>query len=57
MLGEGYDVEKFRDEDGKWLAFSPMYLAVKNGHMEVIQLFAERGIQMDLADVPEASAE
>ncbi|KAL9178885.1 hypothetical protein ACHAXT_011858 [Thalassiosira profunda] len=57
MLEEGHDIEKWRDEEGKWLAFSPMYLAVKNGHVEVIQLFAERGIQMDLADAPEATAE
>lgn len=55
---EDYDVTKWRDGDGKYLAFSPMYLAVKNGHMDVIQLFAEKGVQVDMEGAaPEASAE
>lgn len=55
---EDYDVTKWRDGDGKYLAFSPMYLAVKNGHMDVIQLFAEKGVQVDMEGAaPGASAE
>lgn len=57
---DNYNYEKWKDEDGKYMAFSPMYLAVKNGHMEVVQLFAEMGVQMDVSNldtVPEASAE
>lgn len=54
---ENYNIEKWKDEDGKYLVFSPMYLAVKNGHMDVIQLFAEKGVQVDLGATPEASAE
>ena len=45
---ENYDVSKWKDEDGKYLAFSPMYLAVKHGHMDVVQLFAEKGLQVDM---------
>ena len=55
---EKYDIEKWKAEDGKFLAFSPIHLAVKNGHLDLIQYFAESGVQMDLADVvPDASAE
>lgn len=50
---ESDNIEKWRDEDGIY-----MYLAVKNGHVDVIQLFAERGVQRDSTDaVPEVSAE
>ena len=52
MLEEdNYDIGKWKDESGKFLAFSPMYLAVKNGHIEVINLFAEMGVNMDELDV------
>jgi len=55
---ENYDIEKWKDDEGKYLAFSPMYLAVKNGHMEVIQVFAEKGVPIqDLDVVPEVSTE
>ena len=50
LLDDGYDVSKFKDEEGKWLAFSPMFLALKNGHLEVIQIFAEMGISLDISD-------
>merc|ERR1711976_355717 len=45
---ENYDISKWKDEEGKYLALSPMYMAVKFGHYEVIQIFAELGIQVDL---------
>lgn len=50
LLEDSYNIEKWKDEDGKYLAFSPMYLAVKNGHLDVVQLFAEKGVQMNLTD-------
>ncbi|KAL7553251.1 hypothetical protein ACHAWF_016918 [Thalassiosira exigua] len=54
---ENYDMAKWV-KDGKYLAFSPMYLAVKNGHLDVIQLFAEKGVEVDLTGAgPEPSAE
>jgi ankyrin repeat protein len=46
---ENYDVEKWKDEEGKYLGLSPMDMAVKFGHYDLIQLFAEKGIQVDIA--------
>lgn len=43
-----YDLSKWKDEEGKYLALSPMYMAVKFGHYDVIQIFADLGIQVDL---------
>eukprot|EP00580_Thalassiosira_gravida_P017402 CAMPEP_0201671072 /NCGR_PEP_ID=MMETSP0494-20130426/28528_1 /ASSEMBLY_ACC=CAM_ASM_000839 /TAXON_ID=420259 /ORGANISM="Thalassiosira gravida, Strain GMp14c1" /LENGTH=311 /DNA_ID=CAMNT_0048152311 /DNA_START=99 /DNA_END=1034 /DNA_ORIENTATION=+ len=59
---EKVDLDKWRDDDGKFLAFSPIYLAMRHGHMDLIQLFAERGVQVDMTDgaapeAPEVSAE
>ena len=55
---ENYDVAKWKDEDGKYLAFSPMYQAYKNGHMDIVQLFAEKGVQVDLdVAAPDMTAE
>lgn len=45
---EKYDLSKWKDEEGKYLALSPMYMAVKFGHYDVIQIFADLGIQVDL---------
>lgn len=45
---DNYDISKWKDEEGKYLALSPMYMAVKFGHYEVIQIFADMGIQVDL---------
>jgi len=58
LLDEGVNVEKWKDDDGKFLAFSPIYLAVRHGHMDLIQLFAERGVQVDMTDAsPDVAAE
>ncbi|KAL7542510.1 hypothetical protein ACHAXR_011844, partial [Thalassiosira sp. AJA248-18] len=54
---ENYNIDKFKDDDGKYFAFSPMYLAVKNGHIDVIQLLAEKGVQVDQGAAPAVSAE
>lgn len=45
---EKYDLSKWKDKEGKYLALSPMYMAVKFGHYDVIQIFADLGIQVDL---------
>ena len=37
---EGYAIEKF--------AFGPMYMAVKFGQIDVVQLFREKGVEIDL---------
>lgn len=53
---EGCNLDKWKDEEGKFLAFSPIHLAAKNGHLDLIQYFAEQGIQVDLMDtIPEVA--
>lgn len=55
---ERVDIEKWKDDDGNFLAFSPIHLAVKHGHLDLIQLFAEKGMQVDMGiALPNASAE
>lgn len=54
---EDYDISKWKDEEGKYLALSPMYMAVKFGHYDVIQIFAGLGIQVDLPSQEEQEAE
>jgi ankyrin repeat protein len=44
---ENYNIDKWKDVDGKCLALSPLHLAVKNCHVNLIQLFAERGVQVE----------
>lgn len=53
---ENYDISKWQDAEGKYLALSPMYMAVKFGHYEIIQIFAEKGIQVDLPENEELEA-
>lgn len=48
LLLEGADVKKWQDEKERFLACSPVHLAVRHGHMELIQLFAERGMRVDM---------
>jgi hypothetical protein len=44
---ENYNIDKWKDEDERCLALSPLHLAVKNCHVNLIQLFAERGVQVE----------
>ena len=48
MLADGYDYSKWKVEDGKYQFFSPMNVAVKRGHIEIMQLFMEEGVQVEL---------
>ena len=41
---ENYDLDQWKDGEGKYLALSPMYMAMKFGHYEVVQLFMDRGV-------------
>lgn len=50
MLADGYDYSKWKAEDGKYQFFSPMNMAVKRGHIEIIQLFMEEGVQVQLGE-------
>ena len=40
---ENYDLDQWKDGEGNYLALSPMYMAVKFGHYDVVQLFMHRG--------------
>lgn len=44
---ENYSVDKWKDESGTLIALAPMYSAVRNSHVELIQFFAERGMQLN----------
>lgn len=43
---ENYNIEKWKDESGTCIALAPMYSAVRNGHVEIIQYFAEQEMQL-----------
>ena len=49
MLADGYDYNKWKTaEDGKYQLFSPMHMAVKRGHFEIVQLFMDKGVQLEM---------
>ena len=41
MIDEGYDWQRLTDNDGKYLPMSPVFLAYKFGHVEIVSIFAE----------------
>jgi hypothetical protein len=43
---ENYNMEQWMGEDGTCIALAPMYSAVRNGHVELIQYFGEKGMQL-----------
>ena len=51
MLAEGYDYNKWKAEDGKYQFFSPMNMAVKRGHIEIVQLFMEEGVHVEIGEM------
>uniref|UniRef100_A0A7S3LBU9 Uncharacterized protein n=1 Tax=Amphora coffeiformis TaxID=265554 RepID=A0A7S3LBU9_9STRA len=51
MLVDGYDYNKWKTaEDGKYQLFSPMHMAVKRGHFDIVQLFMDKGVQLELGE-------
>ena len=50
MLFKGYDYSKWKAEDGKYQLFSPMNMAVKRGHIEIVQLFMAEGVRVELTE-------
>lgn len=51
MLADGYDYNKWKAEDGKYEFFSPMNVAVKRGHIEIVQLFMEEGVRVEVGEM------
>lgn len=51
-----YDLNQWKDTDGKYMTLSPMYMAVKFGHYDIMQLFMDRGGGEILDDVESALA-
>lgn len=54
---EQYDLDQWKDGEGRYLALSPMYMAVKFGHYDVVQLFTDRGSVDDMESALTAAAE
>lgn len=44
---ENYDVGKWKHKDGKFLACTPLHMAVRKCHVDLIQLFAEKGMHIE----------
>jgi len=52
LIEEGYDFDKWKDEDGNYKQFSPVSVAYKCGNIEVIQVMVQEGgleLEMDLS--------
>lgn len=58
MISAGYDYSKWKtEEDGKYQLFSPMNMAVKRGHFDIVQLFMDEGVRLQLGNEGEATTE
>jgi Ankyrin repeats (3 copies) len=48
LIAEGYDFNKWKEEDGSYREYSPIYVAMKNGHVELIREFMAAGVEAEL---------
>ena len=48
LIANGYDFDKWKEGDGTYQEYSPIYVAMKNGHIEVIREFLEAGVEAEL---------
>jgi ankyrin repeat protein len=48
LIANGYDFDKWKEEDGTYQEYSPIYVAMKNGHIEVIREFLQAGVEAEL---------
>lgn len=48
LIREGYDFDKWKEADGSYQEYSPIYVAMKNGHVEVIREFMQAGVEAEL---------
>lgn len=48
LIADGYNFDKWKDADGNYQEYSPIYVAMKNGHVDVIREFLEAGVEAEL---------
>ena len=48
LIAEGYDFKKWKDDDGTYREYSPIYVAMKNGHVDIIREFLQAGVEAEL---------
>jgi len=48
LISDGYDFNKWMDEDGSYREYSPIYIAMKNGHVDLIREFMAAGVEAEL---------
>jgi ankyrin repeat protein len=48
LIANGYDFTKWKEEDGTYQEYSPVYVAMKNGHIDVIREFLQAGVEAEL---------
>ena len=47
MLDEGYDLDKWKDENGNYQKYSPISIAYKCGHIDIIQEYIKAGVELE----------
>lgn len=51
LIAKGYNMSKWKKEDGEtYEEYSPIFVAMKNGHIEVIREFLEAGVEAELIE-------
>ena len=48
LIAQGYDFDKWKNDDGSYQEYSPIYIAMKNGHVELIREFMQAGVEAEL---------
>lgn len=48
LIADGYDFDKWKEEDDSYQEYSPIYVAMKNGHIDVISEFLQAGVEAEL---------
>lgn len=47
LLDQGYDIHKWKKEDGSYQEMSPVFVAHRGAHIDVIRLFLEAGLELE----------
>lgn len=48
LIADGYDFNKWKGEDESYQEYSPIYVAMKNGHVKLIGEFMAAGVEAEL---------